>query len=286
MNLMFWKKNAAGLNSGDDSREESGEKTGERKSPGHQSREPQATGDTDAAEALDASPARPGRRLIIGAAIGVSILAAIGMAAWKILLPSPRHDTAKTEASASIQPSPYPEKQLKVLSPMEFLQLRKAQSKDHQDDIEALRKKNSESPRKEALKFEPAQIENSEGTSRQREMEFLRKRNDVLQAQIGELKNERSRAENLQNASHLAEIEILRKKNEELQTQIGVLRKKQQQSSSASPANQAAGKAQPPTSGGDMAIGNSNPKAAAMTLKEAIEVMNANSAAAPEKGRK
>ena len=287
MNLMFWKKKTAD-ESADGSRKNSGEMTGQQRSSGRESSDPKKTGATDAG-ALDASPARPDRRLIIGATIGVSILAAIGMSAWKILSPSSKHDAAKADAPVSIRP----EKQLQILTPMEFLELRKAQSKDHPDDVAVPRKRSNESPRKGGLKFEPSQIENSENTGHQQEVETLKKRNDALQAQIGSLKSERSQAENLQNSSHLAEIEILRKKNDELQTQIGLLRKKQQPSPSASPVNQAAspanraaGKVQPSTPGAEMAIGNSNPNPAATTSKEAIGVMNAHPATAPEQGRK
>jgi len=255
--------------------------TGQQRSSGRESSDPKETGDTDAG-ALDARPARPGQRLIIGAAIGVSMLAAIGMSAWKILSPSPKHDAAKAGAAVSMRS----EKQLQLLTPMEFLQLRKAQSKDHPDDVEVLRKKSYESPRKGALKFEPSEIENSENAGRQHEMETLKNRNDALQAQIGLLKSERSQAEKLQNANHLAEIALLRKKNEELQTQIGLLRKKQQQPTSASLVNQAVGKVQPPAPAAEKAIGNANPKAAPMTLKEAIDVMDAHPATRPEQGRK
>jgi len=279
MNLMFWKKKTAD-ESADGSRTNSGQMSGQQRSSGRESSNPKKTGATDAG-ALDASPARPGRRLIIGATIGVSILAAIGMSAWKILSPSSKHDAAKANAPVSIRP----EKQLQVLTPMEFLQLRKAQSKDHPDDVGVPRKKSNESPRKGGLKFEPSQIENSENTGHQQEVETLKKRNDALQAQNGSLKSERSQAENLQNENHLAEIALLKKKNEELQTQIGLLRKKQQPPS-ASPVNQAAGKVQPPTPAAEMAIGNSNPKPAATTSKEAIGVMNARPATAPEQGRK
>lgn len=291
MNLMFWNKKPADENA-DGSQKNSGQMTGQQRSSGRQSSDP--TGDTDAG-ALDASPARRARRLIIGAAIGVSILAAIGMSAWKILSPSPKHGAAKADAPVSMRS----EKQLQVLTPLEFLQLRKAQSKDRPDDAVVMRKKSYESPRKGALKFEPSQVENSENAGREQEMETLKKRNDALQAQIDSLKSDRSQAENLHNASHLAEIAILRKKNEELQSQIGLFRKQQQPPSAspanqaaspinqaASPVNRAAGKVQSPAPVAELATGNSNPKPAATTSKEAIGVMNARPATPTEQGRK
>lgn len=76
-------------------------------------------------------------------------------------------------------------------------------------------------------------------------------------------------------ASHApqTELEALRQKNAELQAQIDALKKAQQPSSASvklypgSSRNQAAG--------GIATVGNSDPKAAAATLKEAIEMMNA-----------
>ncbi|HZW25065.1 MAG TPA: hypothetical protein VFF26_06250 [Gallionella sp.] len=77
-------------------------------------------------------------------------------------------------------------------------------------------------------------------------------------------------------ASHApqTELEALRQKNAELQAQIDEL-KKARQSSSASVKLYPGGKNQ--TAGGIATVGNSDPKAAVTTLKEAIEAMNAGS---------
>jgi hypothetical protein len=71
-----------------------------------------------------------------------------------------------------------------------------------------------------------------------------------------------------------AEIEALRKENAELQARIEALRKEQPQQR---PRLTARGGAASSPAGGEMAVGSEDPKAAAMTLKEAIEAMNAAS---------
>jgi hypothetical protein len=179
-----------------------------------------------------------------------------------------------------MQPNPFAERKVKLSGQIEFLQLRKAQFKGHQADIDALRKKNNELPPMEVSKVEPSQAEDLPGASRQEEIEILEKKNSESQTRIGSLKVEPPPVDNFPSKSRPAEFEIPRKKSEEPKAEIGTLREKQQQQQpSASPANQVAGATQPPIRGGEMAVGNRDPKAAAMTLKEAIEAMNANSGA-------
>lgn len=282
MNLKFWKKKTTPEDGVDGVQDEPGDQSASRKSPGREPRRRETSGDTDGNAAV-VSPAHPDRRLIAGAAIGVLISAAVGMASWKIFLPSPGQDTIAADIPASIRPSAFPERKLKILRPLEFFQLRRAQSKDRQAGIEALRKQSNELPPTEVRDIEPSAVENPLSASRQAEIENLTEKNDELQTQIGALRTELSRDENPLSVNRQAEIEILRKKNDELQTEIAALRKKQQPNPSAAPANQAAGEAQAPARGGDIAMGNRNPKAAAMTLKEAIEVMNASSGDSPGK---
>ena len=320
MNLMFWKKKTTTEDSEDDSQEKLGDRRVSQKSLGPESRYRKTSEDTHG-ETADVSPAHPKRHLIIGAAIGMLILAAIGLTTWKIFLPSPKQDTTTADTPTLILPIPLPEKQLIKLPPIEFPQLRKAQAKDHQTDIEALKKKNDALQTQiEGLKIDPPQVENPQSVSRQANIDALTKRNNELQTQIGVLKAELPQVEKAQAKQHQANIDALTKKNNELQTQIGVLiaelpqiekaqaeqhqanidaltkknnelqaqiealKKKQQQQPSASPANQAAGKAQPPIRSGEIAIGNKNLKV--MTLKEVIEAMNADSGDPPKKPAK
>jgi hypothetical protein len=98
-------------------------------------------------------------------------------------------------------------------------------------------------------------------------------------------KIEPPQTENSLDAGRQAEIDSLKKMNDELQAQIEALKKNQQQPS-VSPANQTASKALPPTSSGDMAVGSKNPRATAMTLKQAIEAMNSSSGDTPQKAAK
>jgi hypothetical protein len=73
----------------------------------------------------------------------------------------------------------------------------------------------------------------------------------------------------------LPEVETLRRENAELQAQVEALRKARQHPS-APPARPYGGNVAVPTPGsGELAVGSEDPKAAAMTLKEAIEAMNA-----------
>lgn len=247
MNLMFWKKKPPTEDSEVDSQKEPGNKTGSRTPLGDEPRRRETSEDKHG-EKVDVDPAKSKRRLIIGAAIGIAVLVAIGMTTWIIFVPSPGKNTAIAVTPTSMQPDPRAERNSKLLDPIEFLRLKKTLFKGHQSDIEALGKKNDELPPMEVPNVEPSRVEPPPGTSRR------------------------------------AEIEILKKKNDELQTEIAALRKKQlQPNPSASPANQAADEAQAPARGGDIALSSENPKATAMTLKEAIEVMNASSGDPPRK---
>jgi hypothetical protein len=82
-----------------------------------------------------------------------------------------------------------------------------------------------------------------------------------------------------------AEVETLRKKNEELQAQIEALKKEAPQddlpTATAEGANAAASAAP-----GEMTLSNKDPKAAAQSLKEAIEAMNASSGGSVRKPAK
>jgi len=71
------------------------------------------------------------------------------------------------------------------------------------------------------------------------------------------------------------EIEALRQKNAELQKKFDALKKEQQTSSTS--VRLYPGDRRGAPAGGVATVGNSDPKAAAMTLKEAIEAMNAGS---------
>ena len=72
------------------------------------------------------------------------------------------------------------------------------------------------------------------------------------------------------------EVETLIRQNAELQARIEALqRESAQQRHYVSPSRQSAGYSPSLTESGETAVGTSDPKAAAMTLKEAIEAMNA-----------
>jgi len=74
----------------------------------------------------------------------------------------------------------------------------------------------------------------------------------------------------------LSETEILKKENAELQARIEALEKAQPPA--APPAWQPGGKgAYAPSASGEIMLGSENPQSAVMSLKEAIEVMNASS---------
>lgn len=74
----------------------------------------------------------------------------------------------------------------------------------------------------------------------------------------------------------IAEVEALKKKNDELKAQIEALKKEQLQSD-APMAPQASENIVPSPENGSLTVDNKNPKATAMSLKEAIEAMNAGS---------
>lgn len=286
MNLKFWKKKTITEDSAANSQEQLGDKTMSRQARGHESRDQKKSKDSHE-ETADVSPAHPKRSLIIGASVGVLIFVAIGLTIWKLLLPSPKQDTATIDVPAIVQPVPLPGKQLIKLPPIDFPQLRKVPAKDLQTDIDDLKKQNEAlQTQLEALQIESPQDETPNNIIRQSEIENLKKKNDALQSQIGELQAELPQIEKAQAAQHQTKIDALTKKNNELQAQIEMLRKKQQQQSFASQANQTPGKAQPPARSGDIAIGSKNPKATAMTLKEIIDAMNADTDQPPKKPQK
>lgn len=80
-----------------------------------------------------------------------------------------------------------------------------------------------------------------------------------------------------------SDIEALRRRNAELQARIEALRQEQPQMEPQAqprldiPAAPQAGSNPPSLPGGEMAVGTNDPRATAMTLKEAIEAMNASS---------
>lgn len=83
------------------------------------------------------------------------------------------------------------------------------------------------------------------------------------------------------------EIEALKKKNEALQAQIEAMKKEQPQDQPPpSPDGSAEENAAAPSSTGEMTISNKDPKAAAQTLKEAIEAMNAGAGGTARKPAK
>jgi hypothetical protein len=78
--------------------------------------------------------------------------------------------------------------------------------------------------------------------------------------------------------THQAEIEALKKKNEDLQAQIEAMKKESPPDQPSSPPSGVAEEnAASSASTGELTISNKDPKAAAQTLKEAIEAMNAGS---------
>lgn len=83
----------------------------------------------------------------------------------------------------------------------------------------------------------------------------------------------------------LTEIETLRKKNEELQAQIEALKHEPSQADQPKATTDSAESAAAATPG-EMTLSNRDPKAAAQSLKEAIEAMNAGSAGPARKPEK
>ncbi len=249
MTVMFWKKGSTPQDGVDDRQEKPGGVAGSPQSLDRGSRNHGTSQDLQEG-AAEASRAKSGRRLIIGAVVGMLIFALSGLAAWKLFPHAAKQNTTVAETPALSQPIPLPGKPLIKLPSIEMAPLRKFQNRDPETGIETLRKDNNE----------------------------LQTQIGVLRAQLPQL--ERAQAEQAQ-----ANIDALAKKNNELQAQIDALTKKQQQPS-APPPPQTAGKVQPHLRGGAIAIRNEDPKASATALKAAIEAMNAGSVAAPPRAAK
>lgn len=275
MNLMFWKKKLTTENNAESVQEKPVDKSLSGKSLGRESRD-RETSEGSQGETTGASPAHPKQRPTIVAVIGVLVLATIGLAAWKILFPSPEQDDSTVSTPATIQTIAPPGKNLIRLPQIEFLPARRAPSRNHTPDIEALKEKNAVLQSQiDELKIKPLQVDDPQSIKHQAEIETLKKNNDELHTQIAMLKAELPKIEKDLAERHQADIDALANKNSELLAQIEALRKKQQHPTS--PASRPTGKAQPPARSGDLAIGSKNPKSTAMTLREAIEAMNASS---------
>jgi len=299
MNLMFWKKKATAEDSADDSPEKPGGRAESRKSPDQDSPQQKKPRDEprdaprDAhGEADEISPAHPNRRLIIGAVVGVLALVAIGLAIWKIFLPSSepspklslKQDAATDSTPALNKLTPLSERPLIKLPPIEFAQKRKTKTQNYPADIETLKKKNDALEAQiKALKTKLPQTETPQSASRLAEIEALEKQDARLKAEIELLKTEIPQLEKVQAEQRQANIDTLTKQNSELQAQIEAIEKKQR---STPPARKAPGKAKPSTFSGDMSVGTQNPKASAISLKEIIKAMNAASEDPPKKPAK
>lgn len=217
-------------------------------------------------------------------------LIVIVYAAWNIIFPPPVSKPAlHSTDEALIHEPPPPIKSSPAASP---------QSEQTQAEAGALKKKSEETQaRAEAPKKEP---------SEQAEAEMLKKKTEGVQTRAESPKKEGSeqtqaKAEVLKETSKDAQAraEVLKKKSEEAQAQAEALKKeseavqakadelKKREEEKAriealknlSP--QTGGGAAPSYSSGEMTVGNSDPKATARSLKEAIEAMNAASGEPP-----
>lgn len=273
MNLMFWKKKTASEDSPDDASEKSDELNSSHSSPGHDSKQQETS-----SEAETVHPAISRRRLLISAIIGALLLTSIALAAWKIFLPPHQQKPVIVDIPPALQPMPLPGKQLIKLPPIEFPVSKNARISDSKNDIEALNKKNEALQAQiEAVKIKPAPTDNPQSIIREAEIETIKKQNEELQTQIELLKAELPKIEKVQAEKQLANIEVLTKKNRELQAQIDALKNKQQRKPAANPTSLTTDKAQQTLPSGDISIGNQNPKATAMTLKDMIKAMNSGS---------
>ena len=277
MNLMFWKKEPATEDDAEDAQEQAFDRTESPKTGAREPGERDSSDDTDG-ETAASSPAHPKLLLILVAAMGMLVLAAIGIAIWVFFLSPPQQNTAAAVTPSSVQTMALPEKNLIKLPQIEFIQSRKASPGDRQAGIAALNERNRTLQTQiEALKLEQPRTDGNQSADQQAEIEALRNSNDELRTQIEALKAELPLFEKDQAERHQADIDALTKKNNELQAQIEALRKKLPQRPSTSPASRPRSQAQPPARSGDLAVDSKTPKAAAMTLKEAIEAMNAGS---------
>jgi hypothetical protein len=204
----------------------------------------------DTQSETDGNTTQSKQRLIIAIAIGTFVLMAIVTVAWKVLQISPKQHVAKIDSPTVIQPIPLPEKPLIKLPPIGLPLPKETQDKNHQFDLQT-----------------PNITSGASKTS------------------IEVHKVDTTRVENSSNTNTQVEIETLKKKNNELQDQLDALKKKQQQAT-ALPNGQVTGSTKTNVRSGNIAVSNKDSKATAMTLKEAIEAMNAGSGDLPIKAGK
>ena len=203
-----------------------------------------AHGEDSVEDAPELKPARSRKPLLVGGAIGLLILllAGIGFVVWPYLTPPPtrsitRHDMGGNASDAIQAESAVNQTQ--------------TGSGDHREEP-VPEKSQTESA---APDQEPA--------------------SEIPQTGTDPSKNEPA-PEKLQTEP--AEIEALKKRNAELQAQIEALKKKPPQQQSYIPsARHSGGNGSSSAAGGELTVGSEDPQSTAMTLKEAIEAMNASS---------
>ena len=202
-----------------------------------------AHGEDSVEDAPELKPARSRKPLLVGGAIGLLILllAGIGFVVWPYLTPPPTRSITRHDvdgnASGAIQAE-------------SAVNQTQTGSGDREEPVPEKSQTESAAPDQE-----PA--------------------SEIPQTGTEPSKNEPA-PEKLQ--TELTEIEALKKRNAELQAQIEALKKKPPQQQSYIPsARHSGGNGSSSAAGGELTVGSESPQSTAMTLKEAIEAMNASS---------
>ncbi len=256
--------------------------------------------------------------------ITLLLLSLIGIvyAAWDIIFPplERKHGTDKTPTHEPAPPeqSQIESEALKKKSEEEQMHTeapKKDSPEQTQAEAEALKEKNSEvqahteAPKKDSPEQTQAGakvlMKKSEEVSAraeapkkngseqaQAEAEALKSKSEDAQALAEALKKEsedtQAQAETLKKQSEAAQAraEELKKKEEEKARAEALKKSSRQQPPLDSSARHAGGGAAPSPSTGEVTVGSKDPKAAAQSLKEAIEAMNVGSGGASKKSVK
>lgn len=225
------------------------------------------------------------------------LLAVIGYATWNAIFPPSVTEPARrgTDEALVHEPPPpiksphavspqseQPQTAVEVLKKSEETQElaeapKKETSEPIQTEADVLKKKSeevqarAEAPKKAGAEQPQAEVKALIETSKeaQARAEALKKKSEEAQAQAEALKKK--------NEEALVQAEALKKESEAAQARAEELRKKEEEKARADALKKSSRQTGRSATPGEMTVGNDDPKAAAKSLKEAIEAMNADS---------
>lgn len=270
-----------------------------RKEPVFRAGEDYAAPTSDSKPADPETPATPGlveriksnafisqhKKLLISTLLPLSLIVIV-YAAWNIVFSPPASEPAlHSTDEALVHEPPPPIKSPHAVSPQSEqpqteAEVPKKKSEEAQASVDAPKKEGSEPIQTEADMFKK-KSEEAQARVEPPKKEGAEQPQAEAKALIETSKDVQARAEELKKKSEAAQAqaEALKKESEAAQARAEELRKKEEEKARVD----ALKKSRQTYSRGEITVGNDDPEAAAKSLKEAIEAMNADSGATPRK---